>query len=676
MRRRAFSALIAALVASLTAVSAASGVRAPDATRVRVIIGLREPTVAEGHLGAARIVTQRQRIRLRQDALLARLPGVRRARRFRTIPFVAADVDARQLAALRRDPDVTSIEDDLPARATLAQSVPLVGAPAAWAMGYSGAGWSVAVLDTGVDADHPFLHGKVVSEACYSNAFGDGISLCPGGAPASTADGSARDCAGYLDCEHGTHVAGIVAGRSASLAGVAHDATLIVIQVFTGYPADDPICGGAACLVSYSSDQILALEHVLALRTTFNIAAVNLSLGGSQVFQDTASCDAANPSRKAAIDNLRSAGIATVIAAGNAGATAGTSAPACISSAVSVGATTKADTIASFSNTATFLSAVAPGVSILSSVPGGGFAAFSGTSMAAPHVAGAWALMKSRKPGASVTEVLEALRATAVPIADTRVSESRVYYRPQIDRAIPTLRIARITLDAPASGTVPARFVASGWAIDETSAAGSGVDAVHMWAFPRDGSPARFVGSAPYGGSRPDVGAVFGARFAASGFSLAVDMLPPGDYDIEAFAHSAVTGAFDAAADASITVLPPVSMPLMAIDTPQASATVPGTFTIAGWAIDEAAPTGSGVDAIHVWAFPASGAAPIFAGSAPYGGARPDVAAAFGGQFLQSSYQMDVHALPPGTYTVVVYAHSAVTGAFTAWRAVALAVTQ
>ena len=97
-----------------------------------------------------------------------------------------------------------------------------------------------------------------------------------------------------------------------------------------------------------------------------NVASANLSLGGG-IFEAT--CD--DQPYKPIIDNLRSIGIATVVAAGNSGWPLGLAAPACISSAVSVGSTTKTDTVSGFSNSASFLSLFAPGDVIVSSVPGG-----------------------------------------------------------------------------------------------------------------------------------------------------------------------------------------------------------------------------------------------------------------------------------------------------------------
>ena len=120
---------------------------------------------------------------------------------------------------------------------SLAYSVPHIGGTTAWNSGYSGAGQAVAVLDTGVEKNHPLLAGKVVSEACYSSNYPQyGVtSVCPGGVTESTASGSGAPCTGIDSCSHGTHVAGIVAGKngpSNAPAGVAKDANIIAMQVF------------------------------------------------------------------------------------------------------------------------------------------------------------------------------------------------------------------------------------------------------------------------------------------------------------------------------------------------------------------------------------------------------------------------------------------------------------
>jgi hypothetical protein len=110
-----------------------------------------------------------------------------------------------------------------------------------------------------------------------------------------------------------------------------------------------------------------------------------------------------------------------VVAAGNSGWPFGLASPACISTAVSVGSTTKTDVVSGFSNSASFLSLFAPGEAIHSSMPGGSYEALNGTSMAAPHVAGAWGLIRQAVPAAGVSTVLNALRTTGLPITDNRL---------------------------------------------------------------------------------------------------------------------------------------------------------------------------------------------------------------------------------------------------------------
>jgi len=401
-------------------------VKAQTEGRVRVIVGLRTAFETEGTLSsAAEVQTQRLGIAEAQNTLLDRMTAYNAAsvKQFSSIPFLALEVDAAGLQHLRASSDVVTVQEDIAVPPSLAESVPLIGAPAAWASGFTGAGQTVAILDTGVDKSHPFLSGKVVSEACYSTTDANSVSVCPGGVAQSTAPGSAINCA-LVGCDHGTHVAGIAAGKSASFSGVAKDAQIIAIQVFSQINSPN-ICGKdpVPCLRSYLSDQILGLQRVQALSASRTIAAVNLSLSGDPVMIN---CDATALAMKVAIDNLRSVGIATIAASGNEGSTSGISLPACISTAISVGATGDGslgalqDVVSSFSNSASSLTLLAPGQWIRSSVPGGGFANKQGTSMAAPHVTGAWAVLKSKSPNATVPQILSALTSTGLPVLDPR----------------------------------------------------------------------------------------------------------------------------------------------------------------------------------------------------------------------------------------------------------------
>lgn len=415
---------------------------------VRVIVELALPVEfkPEGGLGSGFAVDQqRQNIEQAQESLLGELAAYNATAyaTYDALPAMAIKVDAAGLDALLNSPLVAHVQEDVAVPPTLASSTAVIGAPTVWAAGYDGTGQAVVILDTGIDGDHTFFDGgtRVVAEACFSNAGGAGgnVSLCPSGAPTQTGSGAAEvdglaTClnGGSQLCNHGTHVAGIAAGNGASFDGVARNANIIAIQVFTRFNAAADCNGSAPCVLSYTSDQLSALNYVYnTLRHSYSIASVNMSLGGGST---ATHCD--SDSRKAAIDNLISAGIATIIANGNDGFTSTIGAPACISTAISVGSTTDADAVSSFSNVATIMDVFAPGSSINSSIVGGGFANFNGTSMATPHVAGAWAVLKQISPSATVTDVLDALTSTGVSVTDSRTGGSVTKPRIQLDAAL------------------------------------------------------------------------------------------------------------------------------------------------------------------------------------------------------------------------------------------------
>jgi len=406
--------------------------RVRDDGHLRVIVGLDvAPEPGRDPAGSAADAAYRGRVASAQQMVLNALPVVTglngdSVKRFMFIPFMALDVDPAGLEYLLRTPAVISIEEDVALPPHLAESTPRVRATNAWAAGYSGSGQTVAILDTGVDKAHSFLSGKVVSEACYSTTSGPSTSVCPGGVASSTASGSGVPCSSSTNgCNHGTHVAGITAGKGTSFSGVARDANVIAVQVFSRFAASaDCSPNSAPCVKSYVSDQILGLERVYALRTSFTISSVNMSLGGGRF---TSNCDS-SAGQKAAIDSLRAAGIATVISSGNDSYKDAISSPACISTAVSVGSTLDtAETVSTFSNSASFLRLLAPGQVINSSVPGGTFSNLSGTSMAAPHVTGAFAVLRQKCPAATIDEMISALTSTGLGITDSNgISKPRI----------------------------------------------------------------------------------------------------------------------------------------------------------------------------------------------------------------------------------------------------------
>jgi Fibronectin type III domain len=225
---------------------------------------------------------------------------------------------------------------------------------------------------------------------------------------------------------------------------------------------------------------------------------------------------------------------------------------------------------------------------------------------------------------------------------------------------------ARLFIDTPRTGAdIPGALMVAGWAADQRATTGPGVDAVDVWAYPAPGSGRLpiFLARANYGGNRADVGALLGARFRPTGFSMTIVSLPAGVYDVVAFPRSTVSGVFENPQIVRVTIRPSV---LVVVDTPVNGGTESGTFRIDGWGLDRRATANNGIDALHVYAFrnPGSGAEPVFLGATAPGLSRPDVAAAFGAQFADAGYSLTVSNLAPGVYDVVVFARSRLTGQF------------
>jgi subtilisin family serine protease len=428
----------------------------------RVIVSLRPPSGAAALDVATSDFVRRSAVARTAELFLGRQFGSteaarqRGARRAVNLPIVVFEATAADLARLADDPSVERIHLDTPDRRTLDQSTALIGMPAVWAAGGDGGTTVVAVLDTGVSSSHMFMAGKVVGEACFSvtqSASGySSTSVCPNGQNSQTGPGSGVNCsvAQHGDgCQHGTHVAGIVAGAnsmSTPRSGVARAASIYSIQVFSYFPAFQDV-------LSWTSDQILALDHVYSQRDALapkRIVAVNMSLGGGS-YATTCPTDP----RRAVVQLLRGAGIVVVAAAGNDGLTNGMGTPACIPEVVSVGSTTKSDQMSSFSNISAQTTMLAPGSAIVSSVPGNGFASFNGTSMAAPHVAGALAALADGLPTRSIDELVDALVSTGLPIPDV------VHTKPRIQVAAAYQSLAPVTgalVVSPTSAVVVKRI--------------------------------------------------------------------------------------------------------------------------------------------------------------------------------------------------------------------------
>jgi hypothetical protein len=222
-----------------------------------------------------------------------------------------------------------------------------------------------------------------------------------------------------------------------------------------------------------------------------------------------------------------------------------------------------------------------------------------------------------------------------------------------------------MAIGEPSNGeTVKWPFQVSGWAVDLSAPSGTGVDVVHIWAFPGNGSPPTFLTGAVPNISRPDVADFFGdSRFEPSGFSVIVGTpLPDGDYTLGIYARSTVTGEYFNL-DVSMTL---EGGTLIFLNELGDGASVSVPFDISGWAVYTPATAGTGIDLIHVWAFPIGGGSGTFLGAPTLGLSRPDVANYFNEpRYIDSGFHLGVStSLAPGSYSVNIYARNTVTNTF------------
>lgn len=317
----------------------------------------------------------------------------------------AAEIDSAELEALSHDPRVRAITIDRGGEGALLESLPFVGADLVHARGIDGHGVTVAVLDSGIDAKSPDFAGRIVAQQCFCDNF-DGTGCCPNGEVVQSGDGAARD-----DNGHGTHVSGIVAGGGVTAPrGLAPGARIVAVKVLDHNRAFG------------SFTQIYrALEWILNERP--DVRVINMSFGSWAVYAPSA-CDTAAVSigMQDVIASLRERGVLITASSGNQSDTAGATIPACMADVLAVGATSDvADEITPFTNSGPAIDLLAPGSAITAASRGGGFATMSGTSMAAPHVAGAIALMQQVSAGTlSAAKAEGILKLTGRPVVDAR----------------------------------------------------------------------------------------------------------------------------------------------------------------------------------------------------------------------------------------------------------------
>ena len=294
-------------------------------------------------------------------------------------------------------------------RKFLDTSVPYIGADTAHASSNKGKGTYVVLIDTGINVDHPMLKGKVALEACFTL-----FRSCPNGTNQQTGTGAAAP----VDW-HGSHVSAIMAGSYQQYIGVAPEAKIIAINVF-----DKDLSSSETAIT-------LALNWVNSISKDYNIASVNMSLGTSRIYQGY--CDTVSPKMTTAVKNLYDKNIAVVVAAGNSYAL-GMSSPACISYTVSVASMTYDGYVNDFSNLSKNTTFAAPGYRIVSAGAGTTMRAATGTSMAAPHVAGIFSIYRQMYPTHTLQQAINRIKASSKIATD--------YYS---DIKIPAINIATLS---------------------------------------------------------------------------------------------------------------------------------------------------------------------------------------------------------------------------------------
>jgi hypothetical protein len=354
------------------------------------------------------------------------IEGISRVHPFRLQPTFSAEVTPEGLKKLLSLGGILSVETDDRWPLHTAEGMALIGADVLQTYGFSGAGWAVAIIDTGIDALHPALGGGEIPNPKVVLGL-------------DTADGDddPSDCSG-----HGTAVASIAAGVSVQWSpgryfagGVAPEAKILAYKA----ASDDD------CLAMRESAVIAAIEDAILHRDgdDYSLAAINISGGGGAW---TGPCDTDNPALSAAVDAATSAGITVVASAGNEGLSESINSPACIENVLAVGSVWDQNPSPTgslfclnatctkfcddqhkavgqpvcYSNSGPMLDLLAPSEYLRVAEAGGRTTAFGGTSGAAPYVTGGIAILKRAHPYAPPAHMRAFLVASEMLITDPK----------------------------------------------------------------------------------------------------------------------------------------------------------------------------------------------------------------------------------------------------------------
>ena len=363
--------------------------------------------------------------------LMSRLSrvGAREHKHYKHLSIMAIQVGVKGLQELERSPDVKKVYPNKLRKHSLRSSTKQVQADKAWARNQLGRRVTLAIVDAGFSNGTDMFNapGKVVKEACFTTTINiQGFQLYGNCWPNNSemnfgpdsAHGGCSPCAAGND--HGSLVAGVAAGNadqySPKLKGVARESSVIAVNVFSR-TSDQRLCGNTGtCVVALDSDVLAGLDYVYSHRNQYNIAAVNLSLGGG-AFKN--SCDDSSVFA-GAINRFKNSNIAVVVSAGNAGSGTAISEPACVSNAIAVGSVGDTNDVSNFTNSNHLIDFWAPGENITTDCGDylNCYKTVNGTSFSAPHVSGAFAILRSFNLKLTVDEISALFKTSGMPIKD------------------------------------------------------------------------------------------------------------------------------------------------------------------------------------------------------------------------------------------------------------------
>lgn len=315
--------------------------------------------------------------------------------RYRYSPVLTLKIiDEEIFNRLSRMDSVRKLQADQQGSAALIESRQMVRVNEVQNQGLSGQGRIVAVLDSGIDANHADLEEGVLEE--YGKHFLD--------------QGADIGDDFHDDNGHGTHVSGILASRgNLTPAGIAPGASIIPIKVLDRRN------------VGWFTDWAAGIEYAVSLHQEDNgvsIDVINMSLASHSLYEEN--CNDAHEGIAGAVAAAREVGILVLAASGNNASNDSIALPSCMEEVISVGSTLDIapGTISTFTNRSGMLDIVAPGENIVSTGNTGGNAAISGTSQATPHISGTICLMLEANPELDAEKIVETLLATGIEVVD------------------------------------------------------------------------------------------------------------------------------------------------------------------------------------------------------------------------------------------------------------------